>query len=84
MEIIRVAGHIDENGHIEIAQPNRLPPGDVMITIEMISPEDEAEEAAFDELLESPKSLAFLETLVAKTRAERAAGKLVDLDPDTL
>jgi len=84
METIRVAGHIDENGHIEIDQPNKLPPGDVMITIERISLEDEAAEAAFDELLASPKSLAFLKQLGDQVLAEDEAGLTDELDPDTL
>ncbi len=84
MAMIRRMGHVDETGRIEFAEQVDLPPGDVVITIESISPEEEAAKAAFDELLASPKSLAFLETLVAKTCAERAAGLLNDLDPNQL
>ena len=74
MDAIRLPGHIDENGHIEVDQPELLPTGDVMITIEPISLADEAAETAFDELLASPKSLAFLETLASKALAEFDAG----------
>ena len=39
---MRVAGHIDEKGHIEIDQPNMLPFGGVIITIEPINSEFQA------------------------------------------
>ena len=84
MTTIRLTGHIDENGRIEIAERVDLPPGDVTVVLEGIEAEDEAAEIAFDELLASPKSLAFLDTLGAKALAEFDAGLTDELDPDTL
>ena len=84
MVAIQLNGHVDEHGRIELSEQTDLPPGDVVITIEPVSAEDEAAESAFDELLASPKSLKFLETLVTKTRDRRAAGQLIDRDPSTL
>lgn len=84
MATIRLTGHIDENGWIEIAERVDLPPGDVTVVLESLNAEDEAAEIAFDELLASPKSIAFLEILGAKALAEYDAGLTDELDPDTL
>lgn len=83
MEIIRIAGHIDENGHIEIAQPNALPPGDVMITIEPISAEDEAaDEARW--AASFARSQDMLAAMADEALADYEAGLTDELDPDTL
>ncbi len=42
MATIRLTGHIDENGRIEITERVNLPPGDVILVLENVSPEDEA------------------------------------------
>lgn len=84
MATIRLTGHVDENGRIEIAERVDLPPGDVIITIEDVNIEDEDDERAFDELLASPKSLAFLDKLAGKALEEFDAGLTDELDPDAL
>ncbi len=83
MEIIRVAAHIDESGRIEIDQPNRLPPGDVIITIERISAADEAADesrwaASF------ARSQEMLAALADEALRDLEAGLTDELNPDTL
>ena len=84
MVVIQLTGHIDEHGRIELSEQIDLPPGDVVITIEPVSAESEAKAAAFDELLASPKSIAYLHELVAQALADEAAGLVDELDPETL
>ena len=55
MAAIKLIGYVDSNGMIELPEHIDLPTGDVIITIEPVSTEDEAAAAAFDELLASPK-----------------------------
>ena len=55
MVAIQLTGHVDENGRVELSEKIGLPPGDVTITIEPVSIEDEAA-GAFDELLAGPIS----------------------------
>ena len=57
MERIRLNGRIDENGRLEVDQPDKLPPGEVIVTIEPVNAADEAtEEALWDEFLRSRKT----------------------------
>lgn len=75
MEIIRGAGHIDENGHIEIDQPNQV--------IERISAVDEAADEA-----RWTTSFARLQDMLAALADEALRdlepGLTDELDPDTL
>ncbi len=83
MAIMRLTGY-NENGRIGDHTARRFTTGQRGSSLERPETEDDIAETAFDHLLASPASLAFLETLVTKTEAERAAGQLVDRDPDTL
>ncbi len=83
MEAIRVTGHIDENGHVQIDEAVNLPPGEqLIITIEAVTPEIlAADDALWDEkFARTPHVLA---RLAAEARAEIAAGTVKDFDPDT-
>ncbi len=85
MTTVRLTGHIDENGHIEISQRVDLLPGEVTVTIEGVTAEEQAAiDERWDQLLASPKSLAFLEKLGNEALAELDAGLTDELDPDTL
>ncbi len=83
MATIRLTGHVDENGRLEVDQPDELPPGDVMITIELISSEDEAaDEARW--AASFAKSQDMLARMAEKALQNLEAGLADDLDPDTL
>ncbi|MHB8628284.1 MAG: hypothetical protein ACYDBJ_04260 [Aggregatilineales bacterium] len=81
MERIRLNGRIDENGRLEVDQPDRLPPGAVIVTIEPVSAADEAtEEALWDEFF--TKSQDLLDELGREIQAEYEAGLTDEFDPD--
>ena len=81
MERIRLSGRIDENGRLMVDQPDKLPPGDVIVTIELVNAVDEAaEEALWDEFF--AKSQNFLEALGREIQAEYEAGLTDEFDPD--
>ncbi len=83
MEIIRVVGHIDENGHIEVDPSSTLPLGEVMITIEPIRPEDEAaDEARWAESF--ARSQDMLAAMADEALRDLEAGLTDELDPETL
>lgn len=84
MVTIRLTGHVDENGRVEILERVDLPPGDVTIVIEGHFDENNDPDDAFDALIASPRSLAFLEKLEESLLAEIAAGLTDELDPDNL
>lgn len=84
MTIMQLTGRIDEYGQLALDQPLDLPPGEVLITVERVTAEEQATiDTAWDELLTSPRSLAALEKLAAKAIAEFDAGLTDELDPDT-
>ncbi len=73
MATIRLTGHIDESGRLELDQTDVLPPGDVIVTIESISPEDEvASDARWDASF--AKSEDLLARMAAKVRKNREQG----------
>jgi len=82
MDAIRVAGHIDENGHVQIDEAVDLPPGQQLsITIEAITPEMlTADDALWDEKFSRTPHI--LTQLAAEARAEIEAGTVTDFDPD--
>jgi len=83
MDAIRVLGHIDENGHVQIDEAVNLPPGQqVIVTLEAVTPDIlAADDALWDEkFAHTPDVLA---KLAAEARAEIAAGTVKDFDPDT-
>ncbi len=83
MATIRLTGHIDENGRIEIAERVDLPPGDVMVVIETVSAEDEAAaNAAWNDFF--ARSQDMLTRMAAKVRKNRDEGLNQELDPETL
>lgn len=85
MNAIRIAGHIDENGHLQVDESLNLPPGDVIITVEPVPSENEdVIDAKWDELLTSEKSLEWLQRMGAKALADLDAGETEEIDPDTL
>lgn len=82
MDKIRVAGHSDENGHIEIDEAVNVPPGQqLIITIEAVTPEMLADDDALwdEKFARTPDVLA---KLAADARAEIEAGTTKDFDPD--
>ncbi len=80
MEPVRLTGHVNENGQIEIHQTEKLLPGDVVILIEPISTEIAADEALWDEQFASSQDV--LEALSREALAEYNAGLTDDFDPD--
>jgi len=83
MEPIRLNGRIDENGRLEVDQPGKLPPGDVIVTVEPVSAEDEAaDEARWSALFASSQDL--LAEMADEALRDLDAGLFEDLDPDTL
>ena len=84
MAAIQLTGHVDGNGRLELSKQIDLPPGDVLITIESVNAEDEAAEAAFDELLARPRSQTFLAKMAKQVLAEYEAGLTEEFDPDDL
>jgi hypothetical protein len=83
MVTIEVLGRVTEDGRLEFELPKDLPPGEVQLIIEYITPE---EEAADDEKWErsfaaSPEKL---DQLVASALEEIDAGLTEELDPDKL
>ncbi len=85
MNAIRIAGHIDENGHLQVDESLNLPPGDVIITVEPVPSENEdVIDAKWDELLTSEKSLEWLQRMGTKALADLDAGETEEIDPDTL
>jgi hypothetical protein len=83
MDAIRVVGHIDENGQLQIDEAVNLPPGEqLIITIEAVTPEIQtADDALWDEkFARTPDVLA---RLAAEARAEIDAGTVEEFDPDT-
>ena len=85
MTIMQLTGRIDEYGQLALDQPLNLPPGEVLITVERVTDEEQAAiDTAWDELLSNPRFLAALEKLAAKVIAEFDAGLTDELDPDTL
>ena len=83
MDAIRVAGHIDENGHVQIDEAVDLPPGQLLsITIEAITPEMlAADDALWDEKF--ARTPHILTQLAAEARAEMKSGTVTNFDPDT-
>jgi hypothetical protein len=83
MDAIRVTGHIDDNGRLQIDEAVLLPPGQqLLITLEAVTPEMlAADDALWDEkFARTPHVLA---KLAAEAREEITAGKVKDFDPDT-
>ena len=82
MDAIRVVGHSDDNGHIQIDEVVNLPPGQqLIITIETVTADAlAADDALWDEKFSrTPHILA---RLAAEARAEIEAGTITDFDPD--
>jgi len=80
MEPIRLTGHVNENGQLEIHQTEKLPPGDVVILVEPLSAEVVADEAQWDEQFAHSQDL--LEAMGREALAEYEAGLTEDFDPD--
>ena len=81
MTVIEIIGRINERGELEFEPPANLPPGEVRITIEPISPEDEeADEALWNE--QFAKSVDLLEQMGQEAHEEYLAGRTEDFDPD--
>ncbi len=81
MTAIEVIGRVNEHGQLEFDQPANLPPGEVRIIIEPISPEeDAADEALWDE--QFAKSQDILHQLAQEAHDEYLAGRTEDFDPD--
>lgn len=83
MATIRLTGHIDKDGRIEIAERVDLPPGDVMIVVEKVSPEDEAADDARWEA-SFAKSQDMLAAMADEALRDLEAGLTDELDPETL
>jgi len=82
MDAIRVTGHSDDNGHIQIDEVVNLPPGQqLIITIETITDDMLAADDALwnQKFASTPQVLA---RLAAEARAEIEAGTVTDFDPD--
>ena len=62
MSFIKLTGHVNENGELEISNPPNLPPGDVRIIIETFDAQAEADHEAQwqKQFAESPDKLDFL------------------------
>jgi hypothetical protein len=72
----RPESHVYEYRNIEIAERWDLPPGDVIVTVETVTPAQQVVvDAQFDVLLASPKSLTLLEKLGTKVLSELDAGQ---------
>ena len=83
MDTIQVPAHIDENGHIEIDPSTVLPVGDVLITIEPISPADiAADEAKW--AASFARSQDLLAEMADEALRDLDAGLTDELDPDAL
>jgi hypothetical protein len=82
LNIIELAGRINEQGVLEFEQPTHLPPGAVRIIIEIIDLDEEAaDEALWDEqFANSPDVLDFL---VREAREDERNGLTDEFDPDT-
>ncbi|MHB8628629.1 MAG: hypothetical protein ACYDBJ_16525 [Aggregatilineales bacterium] len=80
---IQLTGRINDNGVLEIDQPGKLPPGEVIVTVEPVSPEAEAaDEARWDALFAASQDL--LAEMADRAARDWDAGLADDLDPDTL
>jgi hypothetical protein len=81
MTAIEVIGRVNEQGQLEFDQPANLPPGEVRITIEPISAEeDAADEALWEE--QFARSQDKLEQLAQEAHEDYLAGLTEDFDPD--
>ena len=83
MVTVQLTGHINENGQLELDEPANLPPGEVLVTIEVISPEEEAadEERWSNSFAASQDALARMADQALKDLDE---GRTDELDPNNL
>ena len=82
MDTIRVVGHSDDNGQIQIDEMVNLPPGQqLIITIETVTADVLAtDDALWDEKF--ARTPHVLVRLAAEARAEIEAGTITEFDPD--
>jgi hypothetical protein len=82
MSIVELKGWIDENGQLELEQPTNLPPGEVRVIIESVSPEEvAADEALWDG--QFARSQDVLDQMSKEAHEEYLSGLTEDFDPDT-
>jgi hypothetical protein len=81
MATIQIAGYVDESGCLHASEQTDLPAGEVLITIETITPEMVVSDDALWEkkFAETPD---ILDRLFAEAEAEIVDGKVADFDPD--
>ena len=83
MSVVELKGWIDADGHLELEHPTDLPPGEVRVIIESISPEEEAaDEALWD--AQFAKSADQLARMAAQALKDLDEGRTDELDPDKL
>jgi len=73
-------GRINAAGQLELDVPTNLPPGEVRVFIEVVTPEDAADEARWAESF--AKSQDLLARLAREALEEHHAGLTEDLDLD--
>ena len=82
-KLIQVMGHIDESGHLEVDQRIDLPPGEVFVTVEVVSQDMLAEEdALWEESFERTPHV--LDRLLAEGLQSLADGTADELNPDDM
>lgn len=83
MEPIRLNGRIDEDGHLEVDQPSKLPPGEVIVILKPVDTEEvAADDARWAALFAASQDL--LAEMADRAAQDWDAGLADDLDPDTL
>jgi hypothetical protein len=83
MVFVELKGRINEEGKLELDLPANLPPGEVRVFIESITPEElAADEALWD--AQFAKSQDVLERMADEALKDLDEGRTDELDPDNL
>ncbi len=81
--LIQVIGHIDKAGHLEVSQPLDLPPGEVLVTLEIMTDAMIAQEDTLWEELFA-RTPHILDQLLAEGLQSLSDGTADELDPDDM
>ena len=81
--VIKVVGRVDALGHLEAELPPGVPPGEVWLTVEVVTPEMlAAEDAAWEEAIaQDPEKL---DRLLAEGLQGLVDGSTDELNPDDM
>ena len=81
--LIQLVGHINESGHLEVDQRIDLPPGDVFVTLEVVTEDMLAEEdTRWEESF--ARTPHVLDQLLAEGLQSLADGTADELNPDDM